>query len=1276
MSYVDSYIVGSPNNISSEDNVDSTEVNSLQDSSYVDSINTNSLFLDDESYDDNEYKKNLEEEYKKEELRNSAVVTDSGVVLPPIENSDKEVTEIINSKIEDETTVKRRVEVSLSRKEREKGFNKSALELGISRDEFVDTYVTKNMKQEDTPWLNAWLDYVPNGADILLNVGDGIGWSVGGVVDGIETVLNSSQDNYNIINNIARAATAERATITQYRSSEGITAKDLANKVAANLGVALEFLETTPAFIPLKATTVATRAYSNAARTTKQAENILKNPKKLSALEDEMFKAAGVFETLSKTKDFKSLTTVDEVLEAQNIVANRKLELKYAPLGLGTEKQLMASRLAEAKKIADDNPEILDDLINNFETNDAGEKIIDISKVVDGYRVIDMDKVKLEGKKILARQEESINTGGFNADESSKLSLSSAFVDHRKRVENVDLLDELDVFTLPILNPDKMTSLVAVIADLKKYNPTAWNPKKNTLDNLFDMLIDDKIGKAIAEGGEEAVKVQDIITKYGLTLDDYILAVIGSGSRLGRGLNKFKQLAEHNIRKTTKGRKDTKIDKENDEWWASWVQGLKRLEGARRGGLVSNIGTAGRNALSMGVRMPLEGFVNVFEDSIRILGTEGLSAATKAYVPFNKNARQNWSNSFAHMKFIFNRPDMARAFTDAILKRPDGIKDYNRLFNNLNGIQESMGRGKGGKVDKGISVYEDLIMTLNYANTFQEHLMRRGLFIGEMQRNFKRYYDKDMFDEFRAGRMQDWFDDSPYLTKDLPKGTPNVKLLVDMAVNKAKKTTFGSSPELPIFRNISRFMVNTGMTLIHPFPNFMFSLVELIGQSSFGGLIPATQGLMNKTFLKYKWSNPVKDVKTGKRTYDKFDVYSDKNRERIANNIVGVAALNAFIVYRTKVFGLAEDMPVPQDPDQINIPYLKKAFGVGVLDTELIKLHIGPMMEVADYVAHGFQGGIAYANSVFSIEKLVESIINTTARGSFGSESLFQEVIEVAKKEDLTKGQKFSKKTAEFLGNIIMSLGAPANQYIEAQRVLGYRPDEYRETGTDITGISKSETFNNSFNKKFKRFAAPSDEWEMELKRKIGMRETGTSRGNALLKMFGLTLIEEETFVEDYLKEIGIKPWSLPKEPSNLASVKNIVIDTINSVLPLVIMEAKLLEDEYRYMYSQKSDFYKDKYSEEAYAYPLVEKFILGEVANIKAELNSKRYGSDVAEKYSNTKSLYITAAKYKKQLKPQDRIIAYREFVDLNGRRPDVTSVEDLKALILIGKEYEDIYK
>ena len=169
-----------------------------------------------------------------------------------------------------------------------------------------------------------------------------------------------------------------------------------------------------------------------------------------------------------KQKTLKSLTTVDEVIEAQNIVANRKLELRYAPLGLGTEKELKASRLAEAKKIADDNPEILDDLIKNFETNDAGEKVIDISKVVDGYRVIDMDKVKLEGKKILARQEESIKTGGFNADESSKLSLSSAFVDHRKRVENVDLLDELDVFTLPILNPDKMTSLVAVIADLKK----------------------------------------------------------------------------------------------------------------------------------------------------------------------------------------------------------------------------------------------------------------------------------------------------------------------------------------------------------------------------------------------------------------------------------------------------------------------------------------------------------------------------------------------------------------------------------------------------------------------------------------------------------------------------------------------------------------------------------------------------------------------------------------------------------------------------------------
>ena len=118
------------------------------------------------------------------------------------------------------------------------------------------------------------------------------------------------------------------------------------------------------------------------------------------------------------------------------------------------------------------------------------------------------------------------------------------------------------------------------------------------------------------------------------------------------------------------------------------------------------------------------------------------------------------------------------------------------------------------------------------------------------------------------------------------------------------------------------------------------------------------------------------------------------------------------------------------------------------------------------------------------------------------------------------------------------------------------------------------------------------------------------------------------------------------------------------------------MEDEYRYLYNQKSDFYKENYSEEAFAYPFVEKFILGEVANIKAALNSKRYGSDVAEKYSNTKSLYRTAVKYKKQLKPQDRIIAYREFVDLNGRRPDVTSVEDLNALILIGKAYADIYK
>ena len=92
---------------------------------------------------------------------------------------------------------------------------------------------------------------------------------------------------------------------------------------------------------------------------------------------------------------------------------------------------------------------------------------------------------------------------------------------------------------------------------------------------------------------------------------------------------------------------------------------------------------------------------------------------------------------------MFSRPDVAKGYSDLLLNRPEFEAQASRMFDNLNEIRISTGRGEGGLSDKLLNPLEDTVELMNFANRWQEHLVRRGVFFSELQRLAKKEYNID-----------------------------------------------------------------------------------------------------------------------------------------------------------------------------------------------------------------------------------------------------------------------------------------------------------------------------------------------------------------------------------------------------------------------------------------------------------------------------------------------------------------------------------------------------
>ena len=444
-------------------------------------------------------------------------------------------------------------------------------------------------------WIANKIDGDADNFRNLLSVGRAMSYITSGTVDGIEEglkLLNNQGEGY--IPMFGRFLYKGLNKAMSGRLGDAKNEEDLADRIANNMGAFFEFTETIPALG--RVTSAVNVAYSLA-------------PKRA---------AAGLAKKYKKEQ--KQLKRAEKMSPERAEMATREAT---------ADKQNLAAQVAA------ENADIMEDMILQTErklSDRAGEEV-SISKVVDGVLVLDTKKTREVGKKTTQRV--------ADAERTNRKQVATGSADIRMS-EFADLAVGGDEITIPILKPEKLDGIVAIASDYKRKFKNDWDENDTVIDNLFRLTV----SKDIELDGQDLI---DDLDRYGLSFEDYVLSVVGSGSDAGRVLERLSRIK----RVRPMSEKDDAIVKAMADAQGDFRKFVVRLEGIRRGLLVSQLATAARNLESAVVRSPLESLANVFDTALWNVSNKGYGSGALSLI-----SPQNWKDSFNVHKYMFNgRPD-------------------------------------------------------------------------------------------------------------------------------------------------------------------------------------------------------------------------------------------------------------------------------------------------------------------------------------------------------------------------------------------------------------------------------------------------------------------------------------------------------------------------------------------------------------------------------------------------------------------------------------------
>lgn len=830
-----------------------------------------------------------------------------------------------------------------------------------------------------------------------------------------------------------------------------------------------------------------------------------------------------------------------------------------------------------ASQVAANNQPVAEELIRAFEAR-TGRTIS--STTEDGRLVIDPDLAREAGR------------------------------DTMLDVAGTELATGADELLQPILRPEKFDAIVAIASDYQQRYPDAFTSDKTVIDGLFDLTVNREL-----VGGQRLI---DDLNSYGLSFEDYILTVVGSGSEAGKILNRLSQIR----RNRPAGDAARAAEKAVAESEGALRRSVMRLENVRRGGLVSQFATAARNVTSATIRAPLESLGNVMDTALYRATNDGpVAGAAELF------SGQNWRDSFSELRYIYSRPDVARSYSEFILSRPELSTQYDRMFNNINEIQELTGRGSGTAFDRVMSPLEDTVDFLNIPNRWQEHLVRRGVFFGELQRLTRNEYGIDLVDALQGGKLQDLLNDAGDIR---PEGSRSFLGLVDSAVNRSLDVTYAKMPEIPVFRSTSQFIVRNGLTTVIPFPRFMFNSMELMGQYAAGASIPLTR----------KVASLVMPSQRGPLT--------EKDRQRITRNLLGVAAIGAAYAYRTS--GEA-----PEDYTQM---YTSE--GV-VMDTS-------PQFPMRQYLYIGEAASRMEDGTFddwFKAREFVETFTGSNFRTGTGN-AILEELASLADGTDLTRGEAVGTMLGGALGQYLSSWVVPFAQIIEAQRAVGERGLEYKDVREDPT-LDGMTTFFNEVARPFaQRGISRTAEQEAALPAREFVFAEERRRVSPMSRvLLGLNQSTATAEYGEYLLNKGFNEWDL-SSTSEVPTVERWENTQIRDVLPIITEVAQAEEVRLRADYAGMSETYKENFTEEEHVNNNVIPLIRSMVSDLRTDLRDIPVGSD---------NPYTNAVVQYRRVPPEFRKLATNYFVEQLDRMPNPSDTEDLQRLTMLGIELRRAY-
>ena len=910
--------------------------------------------------------------------------------------------------------------------------------------------------------------------------------------------------------------------------------------------------------------------------------------------------AEGIGSTFVAGKSIKVITN------AGKKARNKRLEARRI-----TEANKLSAASKAAKETVAANRDLKDQILSEIDAA-AGTKL---TKEVDGVKMLDLKAARIHGttvaKDIMGLQYERALK--YVGEETFTGDVKKIFKTPAEQTDEVfgeaqiftGLTDDVEDLVSPLLIPAKLDSIVAVAADLRKAKPELWDDQKTVIDNLYELAAN----KELRESGE----ITNLTVDYGISFDDFILAVVGSGSEAGKILQKLSMIRKADPMSVRANAK-AKVEADIAGFW-------KRIENVRRGSMVSMIKTGSRNLMSTMIRSPTEGLVNVFETVLRAGSTGGFTGSMKATVD-----PSTWTDSFRHIQYMFRGAE-TKDTVDYILKRPELMGEWTGMFDTINEI-----RRKTNGTGKVLPILEKGVDTLNFYNRWQDHMTRRAIFLSKLRQLTKEQYGIDLDKTLDEGGIIELLGNKTTL---VPKGKPRFEQLIEQSTRRAMEITYAAPPSTAPFREMASFMTKYGLTTVAPFPRFMFSSMEYMAESSAGIANVVLRRALKKT------KGPL----------------TDQDRQNISRNLVGAAAVTAAMKMRGYDWITGESSePTSADWKDLDMGEGKK------MDTT-------PLFPLRQYLFIGELFARAAKGTLDDWENLAkdaaETFLGSNMRTGTGNVMIDGITGLLNQESDLVGKEKAFKTLGGMLGNYAATFGIPAGQIPEIQRALGYRTSEPKDVATDPM-LGEGTFFDNFIRPARQRglttIFSPAEEAKLD-KRQMLYKETVEKTGFETLAnlLLGMRLENKDEEWGEYLTRKGLLDYKIGSR-SQIPSIKRKETEVFREYLPMVV---ELYMDEEEELRKE----YKKKTAEEKKLTPKEDSYINDKLlGRLKTDLSAMK--TLVKDEALEDVDTLLQAQVEWRRVSKGDRKRARQDYIETFGEEPKYSDEETMRLLIEIAKE------